>query len=214
VLQGRRRRLIPKLKDKRRNHEHSYIRTRGTDFVLYVDGRLHITATDLEGNSEEAKSLRAQYHARGRSPERERQRAHNRAKPTDRSQQDDGERETEPRNENNERTHTNIPGTDDTATGYGSTQTNDDVIPDTSTPGAITHILGNVEDANSKRGVDSDRLRITYLNVNGLGDHGDKLQDIVNTYNESDIILLAETCNASLQHNKTRHVGGTMNACE
>ena len=38
-----------------------------------------------------------------------------------------------------------------------------------------------------------NNLNVVYINVNGLGDHGDKLLDITDTYSEADIILLVET---------------------
>ena len=61
-MQNRRKRLVPVMSEmKRKGHTRCYIRARGTDFVLFVDGRPHTSASDLEGDSQEARDLRAQY---------------------------------------------------------------------------------------------------------------------------------------------------------
>ena len=61
-MQNRRKRLVPVMSQmKRKGHTRCYIRARGTDFVLFVDGRPHTSPSDLEGESPEARDLRAQY---------------------------------------------------------------------------------------------------------------------------------------------------------
>jgi hypothetical protein len=61
-MQDRRARIVPIMHQMRRQRvPNCSIREKGTDFVLFADGRPHMTATDLEGDSEEARSLRLQY---------------------------------------------------------------------------------------------------------------------------------------------------------
>ena len=70
VLQERRNSLVPILKDKRKAHSGCSIRAKGNDYVLHVDGKPYITATDMEGKSDEARQLREQYGVDARGSQR------------------------------------------------------------------------------------------------------------------------------------------------
>ena len=61
ILQARRKKLIPAMLEMKRRGTRCYIRTKGTDFVLYVDGNPYMSASDLDGDSDEARDLRQQF---------------------------------------------------------------------------------------------------------------------------------------------------------
>lgn len=66
-LQERRNRLVPILKEKHKTNGRCSIRSKGNDFVLYVDNTPYITGTDIEGTSEEACQLRERYNVNSNS---------------------------------------------------------------------------------------------------------------------------------------------------
>jgi len=76
-MQDRRSKLVPIMHQLRRQQvKNCSIREQGTDFVLNADGRPYITATDLEGDSEEARQLRQQYSVRDHTQRNNRNRIH------------------------------------------------------------------------------------------------------------------------------------------
>lgn len=60
-LSTRRKLLLPALRMAKKKTKEAYIRRKGTDFVLYVDHRKSVTASDLEGDSDEARELREHF---------------------------------------------------------------------------------------------------------------------------------------------------------